>query len=240
MADSPPPSLQGESLEWLSTEKLLELIAHDINNMCHGALSFIDLAMDPKQAPEARAKYLQTARQLTHRASRFTPHLKALYELRAADVAALSSEPLSKAAAEAKVHAQDLNQGAALDVEKTGDGWERRVKGGKFVTSALAHLFDNAIRFQRPGGKAKVTADAQAQGGFVVMVVADNGKGFPKGSESYAARRFSQSGSVSGAGLGLAFVRILAERAGGSFEIVPGHGNEPGSVRLRLPEASAP
>ena len=240
MAPSPPASAPRDSLEWLSTEKLLELIAHDINNMCHGALSYIDLALDPKLPPEARAKFLQTAKQLTHRASRFTPHLRALNELRGTDVAALASDPLSKAAAEAKVRAQDLNEGAPLELEKTGDGWERRVKGGKFVTSALTHLFDNAIRFQRPGGKAKVTAEAKAEGGSVVIALRDNGKGFAKGSEGYAARRFSQAGSVSGAGLGLAFVRVLAERAGGSVEIVPPQGNDPGLVRLRLPEASAP
>ncbi len=238
MADSPSPPPPRESLEWLSTDRMLELIAHDINNMCHGALSYIDLAMDPKQPPEARAKYLQTAKQLTHRASRFTPHLKALNELCATDVAALASEPLSKVAAEAKARAQDLNDGAALEIDKAGDGWERRVKGGKFVTNAFTHLFDNAIRFQRTGGKAKVAAEAQSQGGSVVIVLRDNGKGFAKGSETYAARRFSQAGSVSGAGLGLAFVRVLSERAGGAFEIVPAHGDEAGFVRLRLPEAS--
>lgn len=234
-----PPSGPRQSLDWLTTEKLLELIAHDINNLCHGALSYIDLALDPSQAPEARTRFLTTAKTLTHRASRFGPHLKLLNELRNADAMA-PSEVLSRAAADAHTKAVDLNFGASLALEKSGDAWERRSVGGKFVAAALEHLFDNAIRFQRPGLPPRVWVDAAVEGAAIRITVRDNGKGFQKGAEAYAARRFSQAGSVSGAGLGLAFVRLLAERTGGSVHVgsSPAGSDPPGAVvTLRLPAA---
>ena len=234
--NAPPPEGPRDSLEWLTTDKLLELVAHDINNLCHAALSYIDLALDPNQPPEARHKFLTTAKQMTHRASRFTPHLRALNELRAAESLASPSDPISKAAAEAKAKAIEVNLGAHLTVTPSGDALDARVKGGRFLTVALTHLFDNAVRYQRPGGKAAVTLDAKREGATVVITVKDNGRGFAKGSDAYAAKRFTTPGSVSGAGLGLAIVRVLAERTGGSIALrSPGEGAE---VRLRLPLAS--
>jgi signal transduction histidine kinase len=222
-----------DSLDWLTTEKLLELISHDINNMCHAAISYIDLAMDANQPPEMRAKFLATAKQMTHRASRFTPHLRALNDLRARGPLEEPSAPIARAAAEAKERAVDLNMGAHLAMSASGDGLEDAVKGGRFLTVVLAHLFDNAIRFQRPGGKASVALEAARDGDAVVLTVRDNGRGFSKGAEGYASARFTTPGSVSGAGLGLAFVRVFAERVGGSLTL---HSHASGAeVRLRIP-----
>lgn len=243
MPASPSARAARDSLEWLTTDRLLELIAHDINNICHGALSYVDLALDPKQTPEARAKFLSTAKQLTHRASRFAPHLHLLNELRAADLTDAPSEPLAKAIGDARAAAMELNFSAPLELEKTGGAWQRRVVGGKYLTPALAHLLDNAIRFQRPGGTAKVVADARVDGAFIRITLRDNGKGFPKGADAYAAKRFSQVGSVSGVGLGLAFARILAERAGGGFEVANALAEKQPAgavITLRLPAVAEP
>ena len=240
LADSSQAEGARESLEWLSTEKLLELVAHDINNMCHGALSYIDLALDPKLPPEARQKFLLTAKQLTHRASRFTPHLRQLTELRVTKVAGVPAEPVKKAAADARAKAGELHFGSAFDLELSGEALGARPVGGKFFTSALAHLFDNALRNGRPGEPVKVRLEAARHGAALRIRVSDNGRGFQHGADVHAGRRFQTPGSVSGAGLGLAFVRLLAERAGGSFvvEKAPPGAAAGASVVLELPEAA--
>ena len=229
------PSKGGDSLPWMTTDKLLELVAHDINNMCHATLSYIDLALDPSQGPEARAKFLTTAKVMAHRASRFAPHLRAMNELRGAELSAAPSAPIAKAASEAKVKASELNMGAPLSLSTSGDGLESRVKGGPHLTAVLTHLFDNAIRFQKPGGKAVVSLDAHRDGDQLVLTVKDNGRGFAKGAELYASKRFTAPGSVSGAGLGLAYVRLFAERSGGTLTL---SGKPDGAeIRLRVPVA---
>lgn len=235
--EGPHPSHgHGDSLQWLTTDKLLELVAHDINNMCHAALSYIDLAMDPNQTPEARTKFLSTAKQMTHRASRFAPHLRAMNELREGPALEMPSDPIAKAAAEARAKAIDVNMGAALALTTSGDALDARVRGGRFLTLVLTHLFDNAVRFQRPGGKAAVMLEARKDGDAVLITVRDNGRGFQKGADAYASKRFTTPGSVSGAGLGLAFVRLYAERTGGTLGLhIPAEGAE---VRLRVPLAA--
>lgn len=224
-----------ETLEWLTTDKLLELVSHDINNMCHAALSYIDLALDPNQTQEARTKFLSTAKQMTHRASRFAPHLKAMNELRSSSDLKAASDPISKAVSEAKAKASDINFGAHLTVGTGGDALGDCVRGGKHLTTVLTHLFDNAVRYQKPGGKAAIALEATREADAVVITVQDNGRGFAKGSEAYAAKRFTTPGSVSGAGLGLAFVRLFAERTGGSIHL--GKGPEGAEVRLKVPLA---
>jgi signal transduction histidine kinase len=234
------PEIPRDSLEWLSTEKLLELIAHDINNLCHAAISYLDLALDPSQPAEMRTKFLGMSKSLAHRASRFTPHVRVLSDLRTAEVARTASDPLRRACEEGRTRALALNPGAALDLQLTGDAWERRVAGGKFVTVALGDLLDNAIRFVKPGQAPKAVVDATLEGASVVLKVRDHGKGYSKGQEAYAAQRFSQVGSVSGAGIGLALVRILSERTGGSVSLATADGGKGAIVTLRLPLVSSP
>ena len=215
----PKASKERESLQWMTTDKLLELVAHDINNMCHATLSYIDLALDPSHSPEARTKFLTTAKVMSHRASRFAPHLRALNELRGTELSATPSATIAKAAAEAKAKASDLNMGAPLSLTTSGDALEARVRGGPHLTTVFTHLFDNAVRFQKPGGKAVVTVEARKDGEEVLLTIRDNGRGFAKGAEAYASKRFTTQGSVSGAGLGLAYVRIFAERSGGTLAL---------------------
>jgi signal transduction histidine kinase len=224
-----------ESLEWMTTDKLLELVAHDINNMCHATLSYIDLALDPSQGPEARTKFLTTAKVMAHRASRFAPHLRAMNELRGTQLSATPSATIAKAASEAKAKASELNSGAPLTFTTSGDALEARVRGGAHLTSVLTHLFDNALRFQKPGGKAAITLEARREGEAVVLTVRDNGRGFAKGAEAYASKRFTTPGSVSGAGLGLAYVRLFTERSGGTLTLGSHAGGA--EVRLKLPLA---
>src|SRR5262245_17968145 len=103
----------GDALEWLTSDKLLELIAHDINNLCHASMSYLDLAMDPGATPEMRAKFGALSRELIRRASTFTPSLRVVHDLRSA-VLSPPSPPLEEALHAAPAAALERRAGSTL------------------------------------------------------------------------------------------------------------------------------
>jgi signal transduction histidine kinase len=232
-----PPS-PGDRLSWLTAEKVLELCAHDLNNMAHAALSYIDLSFDPGLDPAARERFLRLSHEIVRRSSYFAPNLLALVRARDAPLSDQASAPLGAALTEALERHRARFPEVNLQVKRSGDAFDARVKGGDFVTLSLYHLIDNGQRYPRGGQRPNVSVDATSEGDKVRITVLDDGKGFAPGQDGYAAARFSQPGRVSGAGLGLATVRTLAEATGGSLHLM--NNDEPRGARvvLRLPKAA--
>ncbi|XVQ15234.1 ATP-binding protein [Spirillospora sp. CA-255316] len=103
------------------------------------------------------------------------------------------------------------------------------------VPDAVARIadiaLDNAHKFVPEGGTVTVRLD----GG--VLRIADDGPGLPEAERREALGRFWRSGghaNVPGSGLGLAIAAELADRSGGTLELLP---NRPSGlvVRLTLP-----
>src|SRR5439155_11329347 len=81
------------------------------------------------------------------------------------------------------------------------------------LEQALGNLVDNALRY----GRGRVTLRAAGTNGRVELAVEDQGDGFADGFAERAFERFSRAQHEgSGAGLGLAIVRVIAEAHGGS------------------------
>jgi signal transduction histidine kinase len=85
---------------------------------------------------------------------------------------------------------------------------------GKRLQKALFNLVSNAIKFNEPGGLAKIAVEAGPDG--VTIEVSDNGVGMPPGAETQIMGLFSQfDGSLTrrhdGVGLGLTFVCRVVE-----------------------------
>jgi signal transduction histidine kinase len=105
------------------------------------------------------------------------------------------------------------------------------------IGSALANLLTNALKFTPAGGEVSVSA--QIENNMICFAVADTGPGVP---DQYAARIFEKFFRVpskdgpTGAGLGLAIAKDIAEAHGGSIELSPD--KKPGSeFRLKLAQA---
>jgi signal transduction histidine kinase len=97
------------------------------------------------------------------------------------------------------------------------------------LRQALGNLVDNALRH----GAGEIELRATGADGAIVLEVADHGPGLPPGLAGRAFERFARGDTAragSGAGLGLAIVRAIAEAHGGRAEIGDG-----AVVRIRLP-----
>ncbi|WP_103097932.1 sensor histidine kinase [Novosphingobium guangzhouense] len=86
----------------------------------------------------------------------------------------------------------------------------------------IGNLFDNAVRYNRPGGT--VTVRVLHRSGHPRIEVEDDGPGIPAQDRERVFERFyrARPSGPSGSGLGLSIVRALAERMGAEVRLEPG------------------
>jgi hypothetical protein len=95
----------------------------------------------------------------------------------------------------------------------------------QLITSALANLVQNAIKYTRPRTRVKVRGFERD--GHVLVEVEDCCGGLPPGSEEELFRPFSRGSTTQpGVGLGLAIARQAVEAHGGTIQArsLPGKG----------------
>ena len=91
------------------------------------------------------------------------------------------------------------------------------------LEQALVNLLDNAVKFNRPGGKVRLGATREA-GDKVRIAVADTGLGIPSTDLSRVFERFyrvdkARSREMGGTGLGLSIVKHVVERMNGTVSV---------------------
>jgi two-component system phosphate regulon sensor histidine kinase PhoR len=92
----------------------------------------------------------------------------------------------------------------------------------KILRTAFANLVDNAVKYNRPGGRVELSA--QAEGETVTVIVTDTGIGIPRMDQSKIFERFyrvdkARSRETGGTGLGLSIVRHSIELHGGTVSV---------------------
>ena len=124
-----------------------------------------------------------------------------------------------------------------VELELTGD--HAAVQGLPSVVEEMVYnLCDNAIKYNRPGGKASVRVEDGADA--VTVTVSDTGIGIPPEDRERVFERFyrvdkSHSKAIGGTGLGLSIVKHGAALHNAQVELdsAPGKGT---TVRLRFPK----
>jgi two-component system phosphate regulon sensor histidine kinase PhoR len=108
------------------------------------------------------------------------------------------------------------------------------------LEQVLVNLVDNALKYTPDGGH--ITVRAHAQGGHVVIDVADDGPGIAEKHRSRVFQRFyrvdkGRSKATGGTGLGLAIVRHLVLSMGGDIEALA---NQPQGALFRVTLVESP
>ena len=110
----------------------------------------------------------------------------------------------------------------------------------RLLRRAVRNLLENAVRHGRRTGHAEVVAQLSLEGGYAVLHIDDRGPGVPPDQRERIFEPFYRLPGASeregGVGLGLALVRQIAARHGGS---VACDNREGGGARftLRLPKS---
>jgi two-component system phosphate regulon sensor histidine kinase PhoR len=117
--------------------------------------------------------------------------------------------------AEARIRGVNLIRGQVCDAIITGHALR--------LEQALVNLLDNAVKFNRPGGEARIDA-AMGADGRIVITISDTGRGIPSDELPRIFERFyrvdkARSREVGGTGLGLSIVRHVVERMEGIVKV---------------------
>jgi hypothetical protein len=109
------------------------------------------------------------------------------------------------------------------------------------LRQVLLNLLSNAIKYNRPGGS--VVVEGLCQGSEVLIRVSDTGQGLSAQQLEHLFEPFNRLGrendSSEGTGIGLAIVKALVERMGGSVH-VESHAGQGSVFEVRLAAAVAP
>ena len=101
----------------------------------------------------------------------------------------------------------------------------------------LSNLIENATKYLQPGRPGTIHVSGEERRGRVILLVADNGRGIDPRDHQRIFDLFRRSGQQDqpGEGIGLAHVRALAYRLGGTIDVdsEPGRGS---TFRLNLPK----
>jgi two-component system sensor histidine kinase TctE len=209
--------------------------AHQLRTPLAGLKSQTELALAAATDPALRQR-LERVHDSAVRAARLVSQLLVLAR---AEPEAAAAQGWGSVDCEALVHdvarewvPRALAAGCDLGVELAAEGL--RVHGVELLLrEALANLIDNAIRYA--GAGATITVRLRHAGHDVWLEVEDNGPGLPPEWRERVFERFVRVQTTGdGCGLGLAIVREIAERHGGSATLGPAapHGC---IARLTLP-----
>ena len=89
------------------------------------------------------------------------------------------------------------------------------------VEQIFQNLLENATKYARPGVAGEVVVSGRREGSRAIFEVADNGRGIPPEDHERVFELFRRSGAQDqqGEGIGLAHVRSLAYRLGGTISL---------------------
>lgn len=194
-------------------------IGHELRTPLTSIRGYLETLIEGRLDETTRRRFLETTQRETLRMARL---LDGMFEFSLLDLSAgalisnacalghaidLACEVVAPAAMQRGITVRKVNC-AEVSVGVDGDA----------CLQLLVNLLENAIKYGRDGGVVSIAASARAD--VVTVYVDDDGPGVsPAERESIFGLRVrgAQSAARPGTGIGLAIVKMIAERAGGSI-----------------------
>ena len=222
--------------------QFLSRMSHELRTPLNAMLGFAQLLEVDDGRGDAETR-LQRLQQIRHAGQ----HLLALID----DVLDLSRlEGGEMSIVSESVSVRTLVQSALPLVERLAEDQGVHLRQGRLEGQVLAdptrlrqvllNLLTNAIKYNRPGGE--VCVQAHSEDNVSVLRVSDTGRGISAEQRQHLFDPFNRLGAersaVQGTGIGLAIVKALVERMGGTVHVesTPGAGS---CFELRLRDGQA-
>lgn len=211
-------------------EEVVSVVSHDLRNPLGVVAGAADLLLDLPLGEAERHKQARIIRRSAERMGRLIQDLLDIARIEAgALVVRPGVEQMGGIVEEvcANFAPQAEERGVTMRMEVDPHVPPALVDADR-IHQALSNLVANALKFTPPGGTVRLGARPDDEDGWVVVSVADTGPGIPEEVRDRLFDRFWQASrhDRTGAGLGLAIVRGIAEAHGGRIEVAsrPGEG----------------
>jgi signal transduction histidine kinase len=197
-------------------------IGHELRTPLTSIRGYLETLLDSDVDPELARRFLETSRREALRMGRL---LDGMFEFSLLDLSADSllnrSCEIARQVDLACEIVRPAAQGRNITVERSL--CESGVAGldADACLQLLVNLLDNAIKYSGDGGRVRIAAQARAA--EIVVTVDDDGPGIaPAERDSIFGLRVrgSQAAARPGTGIGLAIVKMIAERAGGLIRVM--------------------
>lgn len=208
-------------------------VGHELRTPLTAIRGYLETLLDRELAPGDARRFVEVAHAESLRLARL---LDGMFEISLFDMRAVRTPDQGSDVASAIARALDVLRPYALRRNvtlATAPCSLAALVAPDHLTQMLVNLLENAIKHGRAGGTVIVTAEKE--GRFVRIAVDDDGPGIPEAErERIFALSYRGVTGADGSGIGLAFVRLMAERIGGD---VVASASELGGARftLRLP-----
>jgi len=224
--------------------KFLARMSHELRTPLNAVLGFAQLLLaednGPDTAAAARRRRLEHIRAAGQHLLELINDVLDLSSLEGGEIRiALQPVPLAPLLAETLPLIEPLLRERGVELI-TGTFEGVPLADATRLRQILLNLLTNAVKYNREGGH--VTVEALRRGGSVLVRVSDNGRGMTDLQLRHLFEPFNRLGiereGIEGTGIGLAIVKALIERMGGSVHVDSTLGQ--GSVfELRLADGSA-
>ncbi len=227
--------------------------SHELRTPLASLIGFIDTLRGPAaNDPPAQARFLEIMGEQASRMNRLIDDLLSLSRIELTEhrlpTEAVALAELLRFTA-ASFEPQLLRRGITLELGVPDD---LPLVGGDDdqLVQVFQNLLDNAVKYGREGGVARLTAAAVPPGGRwparpgITVSVADDGAGIPREHVPRLTERFyrvdkGRSRAVGGTGLGLAIVKHIVNRHRG-YLVIDSREGEGATFTVWLPAAAAP
>lgn len=219
-------------------------VSHELRTPLTAIRGYAETLLDGGlEDAEQNRKFLEVILHHSIRLNNIASDLLVLSELESGR-AQPESDPVSvRTVVDSALRAVEVEAGARQVHLVRGAVEETEVLGSRVrLEQAVINLLNNAVKFNRPGGSARIEAVASC--GMVSITISDTGIGIPSEDLSRIFERFyrvdkARSREVGGTGLGLSIVKHVAERMGGSIKVESQFGKG-AAFTLTLPVFSKP
>jgi signal transduction histidine kinase len=207
-----------------SKSEFIAHMSHELRTPLNAVIGFSEIIAQEFYGPAGHPKYGEYARDIGDAGRNL--HAKIGDILEFANIEA-GRHPLSEEAVDLAALAQ-----VCVD-EQEGRAFSRRISlslafrqegkvraDSRAVRRILTNLLTNALTYTAEGGIVRV--DVRFDEGAGIVTLSDSGMGFTPKEAATAGRpfqRFDRTGTVTGAGLGLAIAMELARRMGGTMQL---------------------